>query len=99
MQIKNYEVLINEKQGQCGLVIDTKEYDLSFLKDIPLFYKVNTEDKKIEILDEHNEILLTFEKINNELRYYAFKTVELVIIIGNTKPSLHVEFVLHAQII
>lgn len=98
MKIKNYEVVINEKNAQCGLVVNIEEYDISFLDNLTLTYKVETESKEIQIFNEKNEHVLTFYNIDDELTYYAFKTIDLAIMAGRTSPQLQVDLIFSANL-
>jgi hypothetical protein len=87
MNISNYEVLINETNANCSLVVDLQQYNISFLKDNVLFYEVDSIKKEIKIQNETGQDLVTFLNIDAELQYYAFKTIELIILGGITEPT------------
>lgn len=87
MEIKNYDVLINEKQASCGLVVDPTEYNINFFDDEYLNYEVDTDNNIIHVYSEKNKI--SFLGIDNKLRYYAFKTETLVVLVGTRNGSKH----------
>lgn len=87
MKIKSYDVIIDEQQASCGLVVDPTEYDISFFKNENLQYKIDTEKKTIDVFSD--KIKVSFCKIDKKLIYYAFKTETLIIFIGNRDGSRH----------
>lgn len=94
MEIKNYDVLINEKQASCGLVVDPDEYDISFFKDEYLKYDVDSELGVIRVYSDKDTII--FLNIDRKLVYYAYKTESLIIFIGGRHKSRHISYVYEA---
>jgi len=97
MEIKDYDVLINEKQASCGLVVDPGQYNINFFNDEYLQYEVDTNEMKINIFSDKNKI--SFLQIDKKLMLYAFKTETLVIFVGNRKGPKHYSNVYEATII
>lgn len=97
MEIKNYDVLINELQASCGLVIDPNEYNIDFFIDVDLKYEIDVENNVIHVFSDKNRI--SFLKIDNKLRYYAFKTETLVILVGTRQGSRHYSKVYEACLV
>lgn len=98
MIIKNYEVIINEKNATCGLVIDEEEYEIDSFKEETLFYEVFPEKKIISVYNQENTKKLEFINADHQLIYYAFKTIELPILVGKTNPEPKINFILEAQL-
>jgi hypothetical protein len=94
MEIKNYDVLINEKQASCGLVVDPTEYDISFFKDEFLKYEVDNTLNVIRVYSDKNSI--SFTNIDERLVYYAYKTETLVILVGGRTGPKHFTYVYEA---
>jgi hypothetical protein len=97
MQIKNYDVLINEKQASCGLIVDPTEYNIDFFDDKYLNYEVDTENCMIHVYSDKNKV--SFLGMDNRLRYYAFKTETLVLLVGTRHGSNHFTKVYEACLI
>ncbi len=81
MEIKKYEILINEEQASFGFVVNENLYDISFFKDKFLNYEINYDKKFINIYSDSHKI--SFKNIDAKLLYYAFKTESLIIFITN----------------
>lgn len=99
MEIKNYEVLINEENAQCGLIVDLDNYNIrNLIEEDKLLYEVNVDEKKINVFNQQDELLLTFHKIDSELILYAFKTDHLSILGGVTEPKAEIQLFLSASL-
>lgn len=82
MLIKNYDVLINEKEASCGLVINSKEYNINGFKGKDLEYEVDYDHNCIRVFSEKYKV--TFCNADKRLLYYAFKTETLIIFVKDS---------------
>lgn len=87
MIIKNYGVLINEKEASCGLIVDPNEYNISFFNDKFLHYEIDVQAACIHVFSDKKKV--SFSKIDQQLIYYAYKTETLVIFVGSRKEELN----------
>lgn len=85
MEIKNYEVLINEQQASCGLVVNKDLYDISFLNNHDIYYEILDKEHKIKIYSDSNEVV--FCNASHETLYFAHKTEVLIILMGILTPE------------
>ncbi len=91
MIISNYGVIIDKENACCGLVVDPKEYDISFFNDSFLSYEIDSKKNQIKLFSENKQVF--FDKITPEIIYYSFKTDVLVIFVGernSNKPPISV---------
>jgi hypothetical protein len=81
LKIKNFNVLINEEQASCGLVVNNKDYDLHFFNNEHLHYEVDYHNKVIHVTSRKDKV--SFLGLDNKIMYYAFKTETLIILTGD----------------
>jgi hypothetical protein len=93
--INKYEVLINEKNGTCGLVVNS-DFNLSKFKNEKLFYNVNFDNKTITVESLKSKFI--FVNADKELLYYAIKSLNLIILCGKLKPKPHILYILEADL-
>lgn len=84
MIIKNYEALINKDNGTCAIIINSKQHNIKFFKNEDLKYEIL--ENKIDIFSEKHKISII--NIDNELKYYAYKTNTLVILTGTNTNNI-----------
>lgn len=89
MQIKEYEVIVNEKNGTCGIVVNLDDYEIGYLLKKPLQYEVIPEENKLRVFTEDGAEIL-FVNLDKNLIYYAFKTINLTIFGGRPQQDFEV---------
>lgn len=86
--IKNYQVLIDEEHARCGVAISLDLYKIKIKNFLNILYQVDYHNKKITIFN--NSFCIVLENCSQELLYFAFKTINLQVILGkNNKISSH----------
>jgi hypothetical protein len=96
MEIKKYEILINEEQASFGLIVKEYDYDISFFKDKFLNYDIHYDKKCINIYSDSHKI--SFKNIDAKFIYYAFKTESLIIFTNNHPTSNKFNFAYEAKL-
>lgn len=98
MKVKNYEVIIDTKNAQCGVVINKNEYDLSHLKNENLIYSVDFQNKLV-LIEPENKLIKPIVLLNadREFLYYCVKSLQISIMVGTNFP-LNVEFTVSANL-
>ena len=81
MEIREYEVILNEKNATCGFVVNLNHYKIDDVLRKDLQYEILKEDKAVRVFSKDGDELL-FLNLTNELIYYAYKTVNLIILGG-----------------
>ena len=99
MKIKNYEIIINEQNATCGLVVDQEEYDLSYLQNKELTYEVLQDKKELKLYNRANpKEVAVFGNVDTEMVYYTIKTLTLAILVGKLHPTPQIAYVLEAEL-
>ena len=87
MKIRNYEVVINEKDAQCGVIIKKDVYDISFFIDQDIYYQVDFHKKTLTIESKNHLIKkVVLMNADNEFLYYAVKSLNLFIMLSSDNP-------------
>ena len=95
MHIKEYEVIINEKNSTCGFVVNLDFYKIeSFLKK-ELQYEVFDKEGKVRVFCQDGEEIL-FLNLDKNLIYYAIKTINLLILGGSLQHENKIKIELKA---
>ena len=81
MEIKNYEVILNEKNATCGFVVNLNYYKIEQILQKNLKYEVFRDEKKVRVFSEDNDELW-FLNLTDQLIYYAYKTINLTLLGG-----------------
>ena len=97
MEISQYEVIINEKNSTCGFVINLNYYDLEDFLKSDLKYEVFSNEKKVKVFNDFKEVW--FINLTEELIYYAFKTVNLIILGGTEEEEGKIKIFAEAELI
>lgn len=98
MIIKEYEVIINEKNATCGFVVNLDFYKIEPILREALQYEVLEKENKIKIISETGQEIY-FINLNKEFIYYAYKTVNLLILGGRLGIENKIEMVAEAVLI
>lgn len=96
MQIKTYEVIINEKNAKFGVVVNLEAYDIRFLATEYLKYEVNHSEKTLRVFSPNAS--LSFGNLNDESLYYATKSTIISILGGIPGEPPKITLVLEAEI-
>lgn len=80
MEIKDYEVILNEKNATCGFVINLNYFKLEEFLQEDLHYEVLSKEKKVKVFSANKTIYFT--GLSDEIVYYAFKTDSLTLLGG-----------------
>lgn len=84
VQVKQYQVLINEQNATCGVAINIEHYNKIKINDSNLTYSVFYNEAKVKIYHKDLEIIL--HNCDKQFLYYAMKTYHLGVILG--KPNM-----------
>lgn len=87
IHVKNYQVLINEDKLACGVAINIDHYKKINITDYQLKYSVNYKENRIKIQNSEIEIIL--HNCDKEFMYYAFKSINLGVILGKSNLITH----------
>lgn len=98
MIIREYEVIINEKNSTCGLVVNLDFYKIEGILKESLQYEVLEKENKIKVVSETGQEIY-FMNLNKELIYYAYKTINLLILGGRAGTENKIEMVAEAVLI
>lgn len=98
MIIKEYEVIINEKNATCGLVVNLDFYKIEPILREYLQYEVLDKENKIRVISETGQEIY-FINLSKELIYYAYKTINLLILGGRLGAENKIEMVAEAILI
>lgn len=86
MEIKNYEVILNEKNATCGFVVNLNYYKIENILQKNLQYEIFRNEKKVRVFSEDNDEIW-FLNLNEKLIYYVYKTINLTILGGTDEGS------------
>lgn len=95
MNLEKYKFIINKKNAQCAVVLNDKKNDLSFLQNTSLSYQIQPQEKQLVIKTKQGE-KLTLLNLDDEMIYYAFKTIHLTIFLGTIFPNKKINAVIQA---
>lgn len=85
-EIKNYEVVINEGNAKCALIVNEEEEILNLIKDKELNYEVDFNDPQIIIFEGEKKIMV-FKNTNSDLLRFAYKSNGVPLAIGTVETN------------
>ena len=97
MEIKQYEILINEKNKVCGLCINLNHYALSDFLKKNLQYNIEPHKKEVFVYDKDNKNdKIVFKNITIESIPYFYSTPTLALLGGRDNKENKIEIISEA---
>lgn len=87
VDVKQYQVLINEQNATCGVAINIEHYKNIQIDNDDLKYNVLYNESMIKIYN--NDIEIVLHSCDKQFLYYAVKTCYLGVILGKPNEITH----------